>query len=202
MPTKQIYVKESDLAIFSEAEEYVDSLSRLVRQLVSDFVEKKRAEKDVEGYAEIELEIGSIPDNIQLVKFFGTLLAQYKEELVPPWAEWVDQDYADERAREGVQLRSIPSGENTEHYWRIFRTKKRKFLFWRQVCKRMGEDDYQGNSEEIEITNDDKTAEYWIIDELPREKHSFYLGDILVPQQLLEAACKKNGLSTPVWLDI
>ena len=76
MAYKQIYIKESDVALFEEAERYGDSLSRVISEALKDFVDKKRKELDEEGYGEIEISVGTFPNNIEIKKRYITSKAK------------------------------------------------------------------------------------------------------------------------------
>jgi len=108
MPTKQIYVKESDLALILEAEQFGDSFSKVMMEALQDFVNKKKEQKDENGFQEITIRNGQVKplDQSALHKFFGKRLAFLKED------------------NPDCQCQC----EEWSRIWELYRTKKGKYL--------------------------------------------------------------------------
>ena len=161
MATKQIYVKESDLPVFAKAEKYGTSLANVVAEALRQYVEKKEAEEDDEGYAPIELEIGRYrpgPADTKIVRFIGKQLAKLHIE-----SGGKNQD---------------PLDDITQR-WEVYRSKKKKFVFWKKE-KRMEIVDENGEVDAFE------TAEYMVAESLTEEVNgSCVINKWQVPAQLV-----------------
>lgn len=178
MPTKQIYVKEADLPVFAEAEQYGDSLSKVITEALRQFVEKKRAEKDEEGFAEIEIEVGKwLPEPVstQILRFVGKQIATVKtasddEEDCDTWTS----------------------------QWYLYQTKKGKFLILKKTIGTYNFPDEHGPQGDYE------EAKHLIVDTLPdvSESESISIDNERIPQTLFQKAHNMLFGSKVQYLDI
>ena len=163
MPSKQIYVKEVDLPLFAEAEKYGNSLANVVAEALRQYVERKKAEQDAEGFAKIEIEVGRfLPGPAETTKksFWGKEIAALTEY-----------------GRADDPMDNDPS-TNWERHWTIYLTKKGKFIV---LCRnlRVELDDY-----DIEIPLDD--VDFRISDELPSTADKIVkISNWTIPRQLI-----------------
>ena len=176
MPTKQIYLRNEDMALFAEAEQYGDSMSKVIVEAVRDFVEKKRAERDEEGFTEMEIEVGRFepePKDIKITRFVGMFITKGCE------SEDVDV------------LQS-----SWESEWVVYRTKKGKFLIYRKHTE-TGFDPF--DQEKFENIN----ASYYVLDEWPEDGADKMLDkDVFFPKWLISRVNQAVFGTKTEWLDI
>ena len=176
MPTKQIYLRNEDMALFAEAEQYGDSMSKVIVEAVRDFVERKRAERDEEGFAEVEIEVGKLepePKDIKVVKFSGMFITKLS----------IKSDFMEFEEK---------LDEATE--WVVYKTKKGKFLVYRkhtEVC------------EDMDGRHDEKNASYFILDEWPKNDEAEMLNEkVALPKWLISKVNQSEFGAKTEWLDI
>lgn len=198
MAYKQIYIKESDVALFEEAERYGDSLSRVISEALKDFVDKKRKELDEEGYGEIEISVGTFPNNIEVKKFRGKKLATCKELQFSKFNDHSDEELRN-LAEAGWIIRESPNDDETKITWTIFSTKKGKYVVWREA-EVEGYDPYE------EVGNSHRINGFQVIDTIPGKKENYLLkfGDTktVVPPLLLQRALTAANIIKEEWLDL
>lgn len=198
MAYKQIYIKESDVALFEEAERYGDSLSRVISEALKDFVDKKRKELDEEGYGEIEISVGTFPNNIEIKKFRGKKLATCKELQFSKFNSRSDEELR-HLADAGWIIRESPTDDETKITWTIFSTKKGKYIVWREA-------EVEGYDAYEETDYSHRVNGFQVIDTIPGQKENYLLkfGDTkgVVPPLLLQRALTAANIIKEEWLDL
>ena len=196
MAYKQIYIKEADVALFEEAERYGDSLSRVISEALKDFVEKKRKELDEEGYGEIEISVGTFPNQVEIKKFRGKKLATCKEFQFSQQFNH-SNDELQELVKSGLVVGESPTEDENTITWSIFVTKKGKYVIWQE--KVIEEGDGFDEIKQINVNN------FWIIDAMPGKEEGYKLKfdtGVEVPELLFRRAYNAANIVKEEWLDL
>lgn len=162
MPTKQIYVKKEDLALFEKAEKFGnDNFSKFVMEALREYVKQQEKKMDSDGFSQIDLEVGRflpLPEKIAVKRIRGKQIACHEVH-----------DYI----------------ELEESKYSVYLTKKGNFVFWCRSWNTFNEEqDEEGNYIPQE------TAEFIVLDQLPDipEENGIRVEEFWIPRDLLMKA--------------
>ncbi len=184
MPQKQIYISNDDIPVFEELQQYAqqkgESVSSVVMEAVTDFLSARREISGKEEYVIQTIEYGTwIPEPaaVKKLKFYGRLLA----------------------------VSSIDQGNGDFEQWKIYHTKKGKYLFWRkyghvqEISLELTGNERDDNAEPA--TEEFMHAEYFITDSMPECKG---IGTVTINERVLPAKLIQDAMDSlqVEWLDV
>ena len=176
MPTKQIYVKESDLPVYAKAEKYGTSLANVVVEALREYVKRQEEKLDADGFAQIDLEIGRyIPQPVKtsIKRFRGKYIASYVVNHV----EDTTEDCFDLTCK-------------------VYFTRKAKYVIW---CRKL---DYEcvevGEEKDKSFFLIAEQADLRIVDKLPTVPPTgmyCHIDEMMIPSELIRIARDKMSLN-------